>query len=185
LAHISPTADAVEALCRNVSTRIASPVTVAVVWALLLGAIASCGGDGNDNVNVVPTGSDGAGLTRLVFEKEDGSEKALFVEVADSSAERGRGLMLRESLPEGQGMLFVFEQDGQHAFYMRDTLIPLSIAFVKGDGTIVEIEDMEPQTEELHSGPEPYRYTVEANQGWFARNGIEAGSQVLIPALTP
>jgi uncharacterized membrane protein (UPF0127 family) len=68
---------------------------------------------------------------------------------------------------------------------MRDTLIPLSIAFVKSDGTIVEIEDMEPQTEDLHSGPEPYRYTVEANQGWFARNGIEAGSQVLIPALTP
>ena len=68
---------------------------------------------------------------------------------------------------------------------MRDTLIPLSIAFIKADGTIVEIEDMAPQTEDLHSGPEPYRYTVEANQGWFADNGIGAGSRALIPALTP
>ena len=148
-----------------------------------MAVLSACGGD-NDNGNAVATGSDGAGLTRLTFEKEDGSEAVLFVEVADSSAERGRGLMFRESLPEDQGMLFVFEQDGQHPFYMRNTLVPLSIAFVKSDGTIVEIEDMEPQTEDLHSGPEPYRYTVEANQGWFERNGISAGSRALIPALT-
>ena len=68
---------------------------------------------------------------------------------------------------------------------MKDTLIPLSIAFIKSDGTIVEIEDMAPQTEDLHSGPEPYRYTVEANQGWYERNGIGAGSRARIPALTP
>jgi uncharacterized membrane protein (UPF0127 family) len=93
--------------------------------------------------------------------------------------------MHRESMPEDQGMLFVFEGDSQHGFFMRNTLIPLSIAFVKLDGTIVEIEDMAPQTEDLHTGPEPYRYTVEANRGWFADNGISAGSRALIPALTP
>jgi uncharacterized membrane protein (UPF0127 family) len=109
----------------------------------------------------------------------------LLVEIADSPEERSRGLMFRESLPEDQGMLFIFESDGQHNFYMRNTLVPLSIAFIKADGTIVEIEDMEPQTEELHSGPEPYRYAVEANQGWFERNGIRAGgARALIPALT-
>jgi len=93
--------------------------------------------------------------------------------------------MSRESLPKDQGMLFVFEQDGQHAFWMKNTLISLSIAFIKADGMIVEIEDMEPQTEDLHSGPEPYRYTIEANQGWFAQNRIGLGSRALIPPLTP
>ena len=150
---------------------------------LLACLVTACGGEGD--ATPIPTGSDGAGLTPLVFETEDGSEAVLFVEVADSPPERGRGLMFRDSMPEDRGMLFVFETDGQHAFYMRDTLIPLSIAFVKADGTIVEIEDMEPQTGELHYGPEPYRYTVEANQGWYERNGISAGSRAIVPALTP
>lgn len=145
--------------------------------------MSACGGD-DDNGNAVPTGGDGAGFTRLTFVNEGGNEVELLVEVADSSEERSRGLMLRESLPEEQGMLFVFEADGQHAFVMRNTLIPLSIAFIKSDGEVVEIEDMEPQTEDLHSGPEPYRYTVEANQGWFARKGISDGSEVRIALTT-
>ena len=82
-------------------------------------------------------------------------------------------------------MLFIFEQEGQHSFYMRNTLVPLSIAFVEGEGAIVEIEDMDPLTEDLHSGPEPYLYAIEANQGWFARNGIAAGSEVRIARTTP
>ena len=133
----------------------------------------------------VPTGSDGAPLTRLTFVNKDETEVDLLVETADAPEERAVGLMSRERLPEDQGMLFVFEADGQHAFYMRNTLVPLSIAFIKSDGSIVEIEDMEPQTEDLHRGPEPYRYTVEANQGWYARNGIAAGSEVRITRTAP
>ena len=82
-------------------------------------------------------------------------------------------------------MLFVFEEEGQHAFYMRNTLIPLSIAFIEGEGAIIEIEDMEPLTETLHSADEPYLYAIEANQGWFARNGIAAGSEVRIARTVP
>jgi uncharacterized membrane protein (UPF0127 family) len=133
----------------------------------------------------VPTGSDGASLTRLTFVNKDGSEVDFLVEIADSPEERGVGLMFRERLPEDHGMLFIFEQDGQHSFYMRNTLVPLSIAFIKSDGSIVEIEDMAPQTEDLHSVPEPYRYAVEANQGWYERNGISAGSRAVISALAP
>jgi hypothetical protein len=128
---------------------------------------------------------DGASLTRLTFVNKDGTEVDLLVEVADSSDERSRGLMSRESLPEDQGMLFVFEQEGQHTFYMRNTLIRLSIAFIEGEGAIIEIEDMEPLTETLHSADEPYLYAIEANRGWFARNGIAAGSEVRIARATP
>jgi uncharacterized membrane protein (UPF0127 family) len=138
----------------------------------------------NDNADAPsPTSPDPSGLTRIVFENADGEEASLFVEIVDTPEERSVGLMNRESLPEDQGMLFIFESDGQHNFYMKDTFIPLSIAFVKADGTIVEIEDMQPQTADLHSGPEPYRYTVEANQGWYDRNGISAGSRAIIPPL--
>ena len=116
-----------------------------------------------------PRGSDGASLTRLTFVNKDNSEVDILVETADTPEERSVGLMHRESLPEDQGMLFIFEQEGQHSFYMRNTLIPLSIAFIEGEGAIVEIEDMEPLTDDLHSGPEPYLYAIEVNQGWFAR----------------
>jgi hypothetical protein len=147
-----------------------------------IAALVAC----NDaNGNPVPTGSDGTPLTRITFVNKDGSEVDFLVETADSPEERSRGLMSRESLPENQGMLFVFEQDGQHAFWMKDTLIPLSIAFIEGEGEIVDIQDMEPQSETLHSADEPYLYTVEANQGWFARNGIAPGSQVRIARTAP
>jgi uncharacterized membrane protein (UPF0127 family) len=121
----------------------------------------------------------------LTFVNKDGTEVDLLVETADAPEERSVGLMSRESLPEDQGMLFVFEQEGQHTFYMRNTLIPLSIAFIESEGSIIEIEDMEPLTETLHSADEPYLYAIEANRGWFARNGIAAGSEVRIARTAP
>jgi len=172
---------AVETRLRGVSTLTALRLVVAL---LCVAAVSITCGDG-DETAPTPLPSDPAGLTRIGFANADGEEIDLLVEVADSPEERSVGLMFRESMPEDHGMLFVFELDGQHSFYMRNTLVPLSIAFIKSDGTIVEIEDMEPQTEELHSGPEPYLYSVEANQGWFARNGIGAGSRTLIASLTP
>jgi uncharacterized membrane protein (UPF0127 family) len=144
-------------------------------------AVACSGGDGNP----VPTGSDGAPLTRITFVSKEGDEIDLFVEVVDTPEKRGRGLMFRQSMAENQGMLFVFEQEGQYSFYMRDTPLPLSIAFIEGEGDIIEIEDMQPLTEDLHSPDEPYLYAVEVNQGWFARNGITAGAGVRIARTTP
>ena len=151
-------------------------------------ALAACSGDAAEPTPV-PTGSDGAFLTRLTFVNKDGSEVDLLVEVADAPEERTRGLMFRESLPEDQGMLFVFEQEAQHSFWMRDTLIPLSIAFIEGEGDIIDIQDMEPLDETYHKAEEPYLYAIEANGGWFDRNGIGIGSGVRIartaPAATP
>lgn len=98
------------------------------------------------------------------------------MEIANTPNERQTGLMNRSSLGADAGMLFVFPSDTNSWFWMKDTLIPLSIAFVKADGTIVHIEDMEPQTETNHYSTEPYRYAIEANQGWFAAQGVVEGN---------
>ena len=85
------------------------------------------------------------------------------------------GLSKRESMPEQAGMLFVFPTDQQGAFWMKDTLIPLSIAFISADGRILEIQDMQPLSEELHIPASPYRYALEVNQGFFGKNEVNAG----------
>ena len=102
----------------------------------------------------------------------------LSIEVADTPVERSIGLMNRESLAENAGMLFDFQTDVQAGFWMKNTLIPLSIAFIDKDGVIVHIEDMEPQTDNLHFSPSLYRYAIEVNQGWYADNGIAVGDTV-------
>lgn len=99
-------------------------------------------------------------------------------EVAQTGADRARGLMFRESLGPSEGMLFVFEQAETQCFWMRNTLIPLSIAFLADDGRVVNIADMAPQTDTPHCSAEPVRYALEMNQGWFARRGIVPGKVV-------
>lgn len=105
----------------------------------------------------------------------------LFVDIADDATERGTGLMNRACLGEDWGMLFVYLADSQNTFWMKDTLIPLSIAWIKADGTILEIEDMHPQTEDQHSAPAPFRYAIEAKQGWFTEHGVKPGDKAIIP----
>lgn len=110
----------------------------------------------------------------------DGSA-GLIVEIADDPGERSTGLMNRESLGENDGMLFVFPEDTDATFWMKDTLIPLSIAFVRWDGIIINIQDMEAQSEDSHASPEPFRYAIEANQGWFEANDVFAGERAALP----
>ena len=99
-------------------------------------------------------------------------------EVADSDETRRNGLMFRRELPGNDGMLFVFEQPDVQCFWMRNTILPLSIAFIADDGTIVNIEDMAPQTEAPHCAKKPVRYALEMAQGWFAQHGIDAGKKL-------
>ncbi|NLD56483.1 MAG: DUF192 domain-containing protein [Burkholderiaceae bacterium] len=99
-------------------------------------------------------------------------------EVAESPAERARGLMLRKSLAPNSGMLFVFQQAAVHCFWMKNTLIPLSIAFLEGDGTIVTLADMQPHDESSHCPARAVSYALEMEQGWFARRGIEVGDRI-------
>lgn len=99
-------------------------------------------------------------------------------EVASNNETRSRGLMYRKQLAPNGGMLFVFEQPAVQCFWMRNTLIPLSIAFMTDDGTITNIADMAPMTENSHCSSAPVRLALEMEQGWFAKRGITAGKKI-------
>ena len=99
-------------------------------------------------------------------------------EVARTPEQHQIGLMHRASMPPNAGMLFVFEQKAQRCFWMRNTLIPLQIAFLDDDGTIVNVESMKALDESNHCATKPVRYALEMNAGWFDRRGIKAGAHV-------
>ncbi|RQO81864.1 DUF192 domain-containing protein [Acidovorax sp. FJL06] len=99
-------------------------------------------------------------------------------QVALSPQERQTGLMFRKDMPQHEGMLFVFEQPSQQCFWMKNTLLPLTAAFVADDGTIVNLADMKPQTLDSHCSAKPVRYVLEMNQGWFAKKGLKAGTKL-------
>jgi uncharacterized membrane protein (UPF0127 family) len=99
-------------------------------------------------------------------------------EVASTPKAREIGLMYRNFMPSDDGMLFVFESRAGHCFWMRNTKIPLSIAFIQDDGKIVNIENMKPMTEDHHCPTEAVRYALEMNQGWFTKKGIGAGQTI-------
>ena len=96
-------------------------------------------------------------------------------QVAQSPEQRSTGLMHRKDMPQAEGMLFIFEQPTQQCFWMKNTLLPLTAAFVADDGTIVNLADMKPQTTDSHCSSKPVRYVLEMNQGWFAKKGLKAG----------
>ncbi len=99
-------------------------------------------------------------------------------ELAQSPEERTIGLMFRKTMATNDGMLFAFEQAGQQCFWMKNTLLPLSAAFVADDGTVVNIEDMRPQTLDGHCSLKPVRFVLEMNEGWFAKRGIKPGAKL-------
>jgi uncharacterized membrane protein (UPF0127 family) len=103
---------------------------------------------------------------------------ALRVEVVANDAERAQGLMNRKSLGKDDGMLFIFDEPAYHGMWMKNTLIPLSVAFIDRDGTILNILDMEPQTEDTHMSAGPSIYAIETNKGWFAAKKLKAGDKV-------
>jgi len=99
-------------------------------------------------------------------------------ELAANREDRARGLMFRESMPEDHGMLFFYPVEAPLAFWMKNTSLPLSIAFADSGGRILRIADMEPHSEEpIHSGA-PVRYALEMNRGWFDRHGVFAGDAI-------
>ncbi|MEX8498894.1 DUF192 domain-containing protein [Leptothrix ochracea] len=102
----------------------------------------------------------------------------IHAEVAQSPNERQTGLMHRQRLAPNSGMLFAFEFDGLHCFWMKNTLIPLSIAFLSSNGTIINIADMQPQDETSHCPKQAVHFALEMNQGWFKRKGFKAGDQL-------
>ena len=105
----------------------------------------------------------------------------LDVQVAATPEQRQTGLMFRKDMPQHEGMIFVFEQATKQCFWMKNTLIPLSAAFVDDDGTIVNIEEMKALALDAHCSAKPVRYVLEMNKGWFAKKGIKPGSKLQGP----
>ncbi|WP_409523883.1 DUF192 domain-containing protein [Nitrincola sp. MINF-07-Sa-05] len=105
-------------------------------------------------------------------------EHLLDTEVAETPAQRSQGLMWRESLPENSAMLFIMDTQNKQCFWMRNTLIPLTVAFIDSNGRIIEFFDMQPLSDETHCATQPAQFGLEVNQGWFARKGITAGERI-------
>jgi uncharacterized membrane protein (UPF0127 family) len=99
-------------------------------------------------------------------------------QIAQTPVERQTGLMFRKEMPQAEGMIFVFEQPATQCFWMKNTLLPLTAAFVADDGRIVNLVDMKPMTEDSHCSKEPVRFVLEMNQGWFAHKNIKEGSKL-------
>ena len=160
---------------------VAAAFVVAAVF-VVAAALMSCGGnrgvgsEGRDSLTDRPNPPLPTARLRL-----GGAE--LVAEVADDEAERTRGLMHRTELADGKGMLFVFESDQRLSFWMKNTRIPLSIAYILSDGTIARILDLEPYSEQPRSSDRSVRYALEVPRGWFARAGVAEGDRVVIPPL--
>ena len=123
--------------------------------------------------------------TREITVSQGTATARLVAEIAVTPAERQTGLMLRESLPGDAAMLFVFRGENRTGFWMKDTLVPLTIAYLDGDGTVMEMRDGTPGDQTLLTPAKPYRYVLEVNRGWFQRNGLAVGAAVKIPADLP
>jgi uncharacterized membrane protein (UPF0127 family) len=116
--------------------------------------------------------------TELPREKLSLGIHQIDTQLATTSQQREIGLMFRKEMPQHEGMLFVFEQPSRMCFWMKNTLLPLTAAFIADDGSIVNLENMKPQTTESHCSTKPVRFVLEMNQGWFAKKGIKPGSKI-------
>jgi uncharacterized membrane protein (UPF0127 family) len=114
----------------------------------------------------------------LSITRPDSVPVEITVEIARTEQERTQGLMHRKKLPDGEGMIFIFERDEQLSFWMKNTVIPLSIAFIASDGRITEIKDMQPLDLSAVKSSRSVRYALETPQGWFSRAGVKAGDVV-------
>jgi len=114
-----------------------------------------------------------------------GAAAKVNVEIASTDKQREQGLMLRQSMAEDAGMLFLFPTDTTVGFWMRNTYLPLDIAYIDSSGRVLEIRRAQPLDETPLTPKGPYRYTLEVNQGWFERHGLAAGATVSFPKDLP
>jgi uncharacterized protein len=168
---------------------------IVVVLALLL---AGCGGPQGDSdtpsqrtsqttgttaAGKEETTSGPSGLRTLVIDASGGEKVDVRVEVADDLAEQAKGLMDRTTLGENRGMLFVYPQERELSFWMKNTLIPLSIAFIDSERRIIDIQNMKPLDDKPphYVSAEPAQYALEVNQGFFEERGVRVGDRVELP----
>lgn len=101
------------------------------------------------------------------------------VQIASTNEETSTGLMYRQAMPTSEGMLFVFPQTNRFCFWMKNTPLPLTVAFIADDGSIVNLENMKPHSLDSHCSAKPVRYVLEMNQGWFSKRGIQPGFKIV------
>jgi uncharacterized membrane protein (UPF0127 family) len=158
---------------------------VSVAILLLIFSAVGCGGGPADSGSAGPpaTTAFASGLHTLAIDTSGGEKVEVRVEIADTDAERARGLMGRTALAEDRGMLFVYPDEEVRSFWMKDTLIPLSIAFIDSEGRIVDIKDMKPLDDDPphYVSAEPARYALEVNQGFFEEHGVKVGDRADLP----
>jgi uncharacterized membrane protein (UPF0127 family) len=135
------------------------------LMAATLGA-ASCGASAQERAQHLPSITLNAGM------------HIIKAEIALTPQEHEIGLMYRNSMPANEGMLFAFDRPGQQCFWMKNTLLPLAVAFVADDGTIVNLDEMKPQTLDPHCSTKEVRFVLEMNKGWFTKRGIKAGDKL-------
>ena len=122
--------------------------------------------------------SGAAGAQQLPRTELSAGVHLIRAEVADNFVTRMQGLMHRPTMGANEGMLFIFDEPGVQCMWMKNTLIPLSVAYIADDGSIVNIEDMKPQTEDSHCTKKPVRFALEMNAGWFASKGVRPGAKL-------
>jgi len=120
-------------------------------------------------------------VSDIIIERDGQRVAVVRAEIAESQEERSNGLMFRKKLADGKGMLFVFEYDHVLSFWMKNTYIPLSIAFIAYDGKIIDIKDMYPHDTSSVLSSRSARYALEVPQGWFSRAGVRTGDIVRLP----
>jgi uncharacterized membrane protein (UPF0127 family) len=140
--------------------------TQQALFALLLAGVALVAGAQTGPQPTLPTTRLTAGMHLIT------------AELATTFQSRMIGMMFREKTPPNHGMLFVFETQASQCFWMRNTPLPLSIAFIDDDGTITQIEDMAPRNDATHCSKKPVRFALEMEQGWFAKRGIAPGAKI-------
>ena len=109
----------------------------------------------------------------------------IVAEVAQTPQQQQIGMMMRTEMATHEGMHFVFEEAGPWCFWMKNTLLPLSIAYLEDDGTVVNIAEMKPRSEATHCSEKPVRFALEMNQGWFSKRGIKPGFKLKGPPFKP
>lgn len=145
---------------------------ILLFFVILQATLVSCKGD-----PLLPT-------MELVIQRGDGSEVKVLAEIADTQETRNRGFMEREQIPDGTGMIFVFERDQILSFWMKNTPHPLSIAYIDSTGKIRDIYHMTPFSMANWTSTVSVRYALEVPQGWFEKEGIAVGDKVIIPGKT-
>jgi len=155
--------------------------TFCIVLVLLSVLLAGCASGSSDTGSGTTTAA--SELRTVTIDASRGKEVEVRVEVADTEPERELGLMGRTALGEDRGMLFVFDEEQELSFWMKDTLIPLSVAFMDSEGRIVDIQDMKPLDEDppYTVSAEPAQYALEVNKGFFEERGIEVGDSAELP----